>query len=314
MNEIIPITGLVIVLVGPTAIGKTALSLDLANQFDCEIISVDSMQVYRLMDIGTAKASLEERAKVPHHLIDVVDPDEEYDAARFVRDASAAIREIHGRGRVALLTGGTGLYLRGLFHGLFQDIATDLNIREQLKDELTLLGNNKLHEELKVIDQISAKRIHPNDSQRLVRALEIYRSTGKTWSEHLHEHDQQRHKRFTNSLQIGLTCDRKILHERINLRTRIMLNQGLEQEVLSLLERGYKADLKSMQSIGYRHMNEYLQGKYDRNECERLLARDTRRYAKRQYTWFSSNKEIQWHEASARDTVLKKTEDWIRRI
>ncbi len=310
MSDLSQITAPVLVLVGPTAIGKTALSLEIAHQYDCEIVSIDSMQVYRFMDIGTAKASVEEMAAVPHHLIDVADPDEEYDAARFVRDAMVAINEIHGRGRVALLSGGTGLYLRALFQGLFQDQVSNPAIRAELERELALHGNENLHEELSVIDCVSAERIHKNDTHRLLRALEVYRATGKPWSVHLREHQQAQKVRFTNCLQIGLTCERNLLHERINLRTRMMLEGGLEQEVNELLARGYGPELKSMQSIGYRHMNQYLQGLWGLDECERLLARDTRRYAKRQYTWFSSSKDLQWFATDKPEAVLAVVKKW----
>lgn len=302
-----------LVLVGPTAIGKTELSLQLAEQFNCEIVSVDSMQVYRYMDIGTAKVSIEERARIPHHLIDVVEPDAEYDAACFVRDAMLAIADIHGRGRVPLLTGGTGLYLRALVDGLSADIGQFPAIRDQLQQRLTSAGSDKLHEELCRCDRISAERINKNDTHRLLRALEIYQATGKPWSEHIALHQQQKTSRFSNILQIGLACDRDLLYQRIDMRTTLMLNSGLEQEVKGLIARGYSPQLKSMQAIGYRHMNNYLSNVWDMPETVRLLARDTRRYAKRQYTWFAASLDLEWFEVKNHEGIIKRIAGWIGR-
>jgi tRNA dimethylallyltransferase len=300
----------VLVLVGPTAIGKTELSLQLAEQFHCEIVSVDSMQVYRFMDIGTAKVNIFERARIPHHLIDMVDPDEEYDAACFVRDAMRAIEDIHGRGRVPLLTGGTGLYLRALIDGLSAGIGQFPEIREQLQQWLTSVGSDKLHEELCRCDRISAERINANDTHRLLRALEIFQATGRPWSEHIALHQQQKTPRFSNMLQIGLTCDRELLYRRIDMRTTLMLGSGLEQEVKGLIGRGYNPQLKSMQSIGYRHMSNYINNIWDITETERLLARDTRRYAKRQYTWFAANPALEWFEVQDHKRIRERIAGW----
>ncbi len=314
MNESPAITGPVLVLVGPTAIGKTELSLLLAERFDCEIISVDSMQVYRYMDVGTAKVSLAERARMPHHLIDMVAPDEDYDAAAFVRDALQAINQIHKRGRVPLLTGGTGLYLRALIDGLSAEIGHFPEIREQLRQRLALDGPHVLHEELQKSDRFSAERINANDTHRLLRALEILQATGKPWSTHISEHQSQKSRRFTNIMQIGLTCDRDLLYKRIDRRTSLMLASGLEQEVKELLARGYGPQLKSMQAIGYRHMHNYLQNIWDLAETERLLARDTRRYAKRQYTWFGTNAELEWFDVLAHRAIENRINDWTAGI
>lgn len=301
-----PITTPIIVLVGPTAIGKTALSLDLANEFDCEIISMDSMQVYRHMDIGTAKVTEEERRGVIHHLIDIVEPDEDYDAQHFVRDSLTAIRAISQRGKLPLLTGGTGLYLKALVEGLFDDIGEYPEIRGKLKRQQEKHGTSKLHDELVACDCISAKRIHPNDTHRVLRALEIYHGTGRPWSEHLLLQNKNRPtSRFSSLIQLALTSDRERLYERINQRTQIMLNEGLIEETEKLLNMGFGASLKSMSAIGYRHGVLYLAGETDFDETERTLARDTRRYAKRQYTWFNRNKNLRWFEVSKPDVVKK---------
>ncbi len=295
-----------IALVGPTAIGKTRLSIDLAKEFNCEIVGVDSMQVYKLMDIGTAKITKEEMEGVPHHLIDIVFPDEHYDAARFAKDADEAIKAISAKGKIPLLTGGTGLYLKAFTEGLFDDIKVDQDIRDNLKNRLKSEGLAKLNDELAVCDKVSAERIHPNDSFRIVRALEIYHSTGLPWSVHIENHRRQNSINRPDVVIIGLTCERSRLYERINVRTKIMLDSGFEQEVRALIENGYGPELKSMSSIGYRHMCSYLAGSIDCDELYETLARDTRRYAKRQYTWFNKVEGLQWFEVSDDDLIKKQ--------
>ncbi len=304
-----------LVLVGPTAIGKTDLSLILARRYDCEIVSVDSMQVYRHMDIGTAKASVDERSEIPHHLIDIVDPDENYDAAQFALDGLQAIRDIHSRGKIPLLTGGTGLYLRALFEGIFPGVPVDEKTRQILKDRLLAEGPSKLHEELSLCDSVSAKRIHTNDSQRLLRALEIFYVSGIPWSEHLAHHKEVTEGvQFTNALQIGLTMDRQKLYQRINTRCDQMVECGLEDEVRKLLAMGYDRQLKSFGSIGYRHILNYIDGYWTKEEALRLLARDTRRYAKRQYTWFSRLTDLQWFDVAEKQKILQTVEDWFAKL
>ncbi len=301
-----------LVLVGPTAVGKTDLSLTIAGQYDCEIISVDSMQIYRHMDIGTAKASLAERSKIPHHLIDIVDPDENYDAARFARDGLQVLRDIHSRGKIPLLTGGTGLYLRALFEGIFPGVPVNNEIRQKLKERLLSEGPSKLHEELSVWDKYSAERIHKNDSQRLLRALEIFYISGKPWSEHIKAYKEQAQGvSFKNALQIGLTTDRTKLYQRINKRCDLMIESGLEEEVRKLLNMGYSRQLKALGSIGYRHMLNYLEGSWPLDETIRLLSRDTRRYAKRQYTWFSSLEDLWWFDVADKHKILQTIETWF---
>ena len=308
-----PIRQPVLVLVGPTAIGKTALSLELATTFGCEIVSMDSMQVYRYMDIGTAKATKDERRKIPHHLIDVADPDEEYDAERFVKDSCKVIKDILTRNKTPLITGGTGLYLRALTEGLFDGGMQYPELRAQLKERLANEGSSILHEELKLYDHISAERININDTQRLIRALEIYHGSGTPWSQHLFfQAEKKKIARFTNILQIGLTCERAILYERINRRCCVMIHAGLEQEVQGLLGDGYHAELKPMKSIGYRHMVNSLKGIWDKQEMERYLARDTRHYAKRQFTWFHNTANIHWFDVSAPSKIIGFIADWHR--
>jgi len=301
----------IIILLGPTAIGKTALSLELAQTFDCEIVSVDSMQVYRFMDIGTAKATPVERATVPHHLIDIIDPDEQYDAARFFQDARDAITRIHSRNKLPLLTGGTGLYLKVLSEGLFNALPTDQTIRDALKKRAECEGLDALHQELALHDQLSAQRIHINDEQRTLRALEILMTTGIPWSQHIIEQSQQNNTNLlSNSIYIGLTCERQTLYSRINHRCRLMLDNGLVEETASLLERGYSKDLNPLQAIGYRHAINNLEGKWRPTETYEFLARDTRRYAKRQYTWFNKIKKIEWYNSPSIDEIVARIKRW----
>jgi len=305
------VTDPVIVLIGPTAVGKTDLSLDLAERFSCEIISVDSMQVYRFMDVGTAKPTLQERRGIRHHLLDIADPDEQYNAARFVRDALAAVEAITAAGKTPLLTGGTGLYLKALLEGLFAlEGVGDESIRARLTEKLREEGREELYDELRSVDPESAARIHINDTQRLLRALEIFRATGKTWTSLLRSQDQPP-VRFANILQIGLTCDRRILNERIERRSQAMFAGGLVEEAEKLQEMGYAPTLPSMQAIGYRHVNNYLAGLWDREETLRLLIRDTRRYAKRQMTWFAGNRAIEWFARDDRQQVVHRTAAWL---
>ncbi len=277
----------IIVLVGPTAIGKTALSFQLADRFDCEIISMDSMQVYRHMDIGTAKPSIKEQQNCPHHLVDIVDPDEQYNAARFVEDCLDAIGKISSREKIPLITGGTGLYLSSLLNGLCEIIHVSDEVRAGLKEKFNAPESPDPYEELSRIDPLSAARIHKNDRQRILRGLEIYYSTGVTWSDYL---EQQRKRgalvRFSCLFAVYLDCPRDILYRRISRRTDTMLAEGLVEEVEKLRNMGYGSGLASMQSIGYRHVNQFLDGHWDREKMKSLLARDTRRYAKRQITWF----------------------------
>lgn len=307
------ITTPVLVVVGPTAIGKTALALGLAERFDAEIISVDSMQVFRHMNLGTAKPRSEELARVRHHCIDVVDPDEPYDAARFARDAEAAIRDIGQRGRVALVTGGTGLYLRALLHGLFEALPVDQQLREELRLRLDTEGSDRLYQELEKIDPQSAARLHPHDQQRLLRALEIALQTGESWSKKI-ENQEDKDGKFKHCMQIGLTCERELLYQRINLRTRLMLDQGLEDEVRGLLAMGHGPELKPMQSIGYRHILNFIHGTWSCEDCERLLARDTRRYAKRQYTWFNREEALHWFDRSDQEGIAARVGQWLDRM
>ena len=312
-SSLFPIAAPVIALMGPTAIGKTALSIKLAKEFDLEIISVDSMQVYRSMDIGTAKITKEEMQGIKHYLIDVVDPDANFDAVMFEKLALEAIQTIQHHGKGVLLTGGTGLYLKSLVEGLSQELPTFPDIREQLHRELQENGAETLHKELSLVDCLSAKRIHKNDTHRLIRGLEIFRGTGKAWSEYLTDHAkvQGQFQRFAALLTIGLTCERAHLYKRIEHRTDIMLQQGFEKEVERLIRQGYNLDCKSMRSIGYSHMYQYLTEQYGFERMKELLTRDTRRYAKRQYTWFNRMNDLIWVERTDDEKVFALVKNFL---
>lgn len=284
----------IVVICGPTGIGKTASAIRLAQKFNGEIISADSMQIYKYMDIGTAKPSLEEQAGVCHHLIDIIEPDENFDAARFARIANKKVIQLYEKGIIPFVAGGTGMYIKALVYGMFKAEPVNPQIRRQIKADAALLGSQVLHEQLNKYDPETAKKIHPNDTYRIIRALEIYESTGKKISEY-HKQHRFSNERF-NVLKIGLTMNREKLYNRINQRVDNMIDQGLEQEVRTLLNKGYSPDLKSMQSIGYRHMNDFIQKKITKDETRLTMKRDTRRYAKRQFTWFGADMQIIWTE------------------
>jgi len=303
-NTLIPI----VVLAGPTAVGKTELSLQIAEELDAEIIGVDSMQVYKYMDIGTAKPSPAERGRVPHHLIDYVDPAEEYNVSRFIQDAEEIIEDIHSRGKTALMTGGTGLYFKSFFEGIFELPEIDKKVRLSLMKRLQADGNESLYQELKSYDDESARRIHPNDTSRLIRALEIYLGTGKSRTDFLRVQRKRNGRPKTTHyvpIKFCLNLDRDQLYARINKRVDIMIDQGLQAEVEKLLDMGYDSSIQSMQSLGYRHMVEFLQGNWSWEDFRRYLARDTRRYAKRQLTWFRKDNEMRWVSPKDADLIMK---------
>ncbi|MFP4532095.1 MAG: tRNA (adenosine(37)-N6)-dimethylallyltransferase MiaA [Desulfobacterales bacterium] len=282
----------IVVIGGPTGIGKTELSLKLAETFHGGIVSADSMQIYRFMDIGTAKPGPVERKRALHFMIDVADPDEPYDAARFAGEARDCIAELTGRGMLPFVIGGTGFYINALLYGLCEARPASAEIRKQLRRELEISGSCVLYERLADCDPEAAGRIHPNDSYRVIRALEVYQLTGQPMSAYQQAHGFQ--ELPFDALKICLTIDREILYARINQRVDEMLSQGLLAEVRELLEKGYSAELNSMKSIGYRHMADYIQGRLDWEEAVSLMKRDTRRYAKRQLVWFRKDPGFKW--------------------
>jgi len=281
-----------IVLVGPTAVGKTAFSLKAAEAFPIEIISGDSVQVYRGMDVGSAKASPAERAVVPHHMIDVLDPDEPFTVADFKASVEALIRDIQSRGRLPMIVGGTGLYIESVVYDYrFPEAVADEAARERWSRLADERGSAALHELLRERDPASAARIHPNDRKRLVRALEVIDATGRPLS----EQSEKRSKRSPYDLcMIGLTMERELLYERINRRVDAMLQEGLIDEVRGLLARGCDRSLPSMQAIGYKEIAAYLAGETSLEEAVYQLKRNTRHFAKRQLSWFRAMPQIRW--------------------
>lgn len=293
----------ILVICGPTASGKSDLALQLAHQLDGEIVNADSMQVYRGMNIGTAKPTPGQQEGIPHHLIDIIRPDHPFSAADFAEAADAAIREINSRGKRVLVVGGTGLYIRSLLKGLVDSPGGSEQVRDELRAEARERGNQAMLDELHRVDPELAARMHPNNLVRIIRALEVFRTTGVPLSRYQQDHafSGQRY----HSLQIGIHVDRPLLYNRIDERVDRMLEQGLVQEVQELLEAGFGRDSKAMRAIGYKEMTAYLAGEYGLDEAVRLIKRDTRHYAKRQLTWFNADKDIIWLEYPSKfDTIL----------
>jgi len=299
----------VIVVCGPTGIGKTRTAIHLAERFHGEIIGADSMQIYRWMDIGTAKPTPAEQACVRHHMVDIVDPDTPYDAARYARDAGNVIRELLDRGVVPIVAGGTGLYIKALIYGLFDSRPPDPDIRRSLEDLADAQGPSYLHTQLAACDPQAAAGIHVNDRFRIIRALETYQATGRPISDHQRQH-RFAQPRFATA-KVGLIMPREDIYARIDRRVDQMVAEGLLEEVRGLLARGYRPELKSMQSIGYRHMADHLNKGVDWEETLRLLKRDTRRYAKRQLTWFRADPEMVWIAPSQIGSLQSAIESFL---
>lgn len=299
----------VVIISGPTASGKSSLGVELALSLGGEIINADSMQVYRGMDVGTAKPTLEEQKGIPHHLLDVVDPDEDFNAATFRSMALALVREICSRGKICLVVGGTGLYIKALLGGLFRSPPADPRLREMLRLECENHGSTRLYERLKLLDPESASRVHPNDKVRIIRSLEIIHLTNRRPSELSREHGFR--DRALGALKLCLKINREELYHRINRRSAAMLRAGLVGETESLLSKGYSSQLKPMKSIGYRHIVKYLEGTWSLAEATRNLQRDTRRYAKRQLTWFRADPEFTWISPDDFDLASKKIRGFL---
>ena len=295
----------IILLAGPTAVGKTALALDLALHLGTEIVNADSMQVYRYMDVGTAKPTPRQRALVPHHLLDVADPDEPIDAARYAELARPVIEVLQGRGKIPLIVGGTGLYMKILTRGICSGAPGDPELKQQLLRELEDRGLASLHQELREVDPDAGERIHPHDRQRIMRALEVYRLTGVPLS--LRQAQHRFNERIYRSVKIFLYRERNVLYERINRRVLQMMDQGLLEEVQGLLARGFRAELKPMQSLGYKQMAAHLLGIYSRDFAISEIQRATRQYAKRQLTWFRGDPEFRCFHPDSRNEIL----EWI---
>lgn len=286
----------ILVVTGPTATGKTALSVELAKKLGGEIVSADSMQIYRGMDIGTAKVTKAEMQNIPHHMIDIADPSEDYSVSRYVEEADAAVRGILSRGRLPIVAGGTNLYIDSLIAGLdFAEKAEDAALRESLNKQYDDIGGEAMLEHLRGFDPERAAKLHPADKRRIVRAVEIYILTGETITRH-DEETKKRPKRY-DAVKIALTfADRAVLYDRINARVDKMVSDGLFDEVKGLLDSGLSPESTSMQAIGYKEPAAYFRGEMSRDEAIELIKLSSRRYAKRQLTWLRRDTTVLWHE------------------
>ena len=287
-----------VILTGPTAVGKTALSIKLASEIGGEIISADSMQVYRQMDIGSAKIKPEEMGGIPHHLIDILEPEEEFNVCLFEKLALEAMEQIYERGHIPVVVGGTGFYIQALLYQIdFTEEETDTAYRDKLWRLGEEKGNHYLHELLRKVDPESAEEIHENNRKRVIRALEFYENCGKPIS--THNKEQRQKTSAYNSCYFVLTDDRKKLYERIESRVDQMLSKGLVDEVRTLKERGCNASMVSMQGLGYKEILEYLDGRCSLLEAVEKIKKETRHFAKRQLTWFRREKDVIWLDKQA---------------
>jgi tRNA dimethylallyltransferase len=298
----------ILIIAGPTAVGKTDASILLAQEWGAEIVSADSLQIYRGMDIGTAKPSPGQRRLVYHHMIDIVDPGQPYSVGDYYRDARAAIDAILSSGSIPIVVGGTGLYIRALMRGLFHGPTADIELRERLLQKEAEGGEGTLYSDLVRLDSEAAVKIHPNDLRRTVRALEVYYLRDRKISEIQREHafkDQPYQFRL-----LFIVRGRSELYPRIEQRVDQMIADGLEDEVKGLMEKGYGEGLISMQGLGYKHFIDFFRGRTSREEAIAFLKRDTKRYAKRQFTWFRREAEAVWVDI----TGLVRTEEIAARI
>jgi len=282
-----------IILTGSTAVGKTTTSIELAKRIGGEIISADSMQVYKHMNIGSAKIKPSEMAGIPHYLIDVLDPREEFNVVRFKEMALQALEKIYSKGKIPIVVGGTGFYIQALLYDIdFTENTEDSDYRQGLENALKTHGNSYLHDQLKEVDPGAAREIHPNNTKRVIRALEFYHSSGQRISEH-NEKERQKQSPY-NFLYFVLNDIRTLLYERINTRVDGMIEHGLVEEVIKLKNMGLTRDTVSMQGLGYKEIMAYLDGEITLEEAVTLLKRDTRHFAKRQLTWFRREKDVIW--------------------
>lgn len=295
----------VIAIVGPTAVGKTRLSIEVAKKFGGEIISGDSMQVYKGMDIGTAKIKKEEMAGIPHHMIDIKSPNEDFSVADFQYYVQKYIEEISARNHIPIIVGGSGLYIQAVLQNYnFSKEKRDDALTKRLEDEMKQKGIEPLFDRLKTIDPNQAEKIHPNNFRRVLRALEIFEKTGLTMTEY---QKQQASSSPYESLLIGLEMDRELLYKRINQRVDGMVREGLLEEVKGLIEKGYE-NYQSMKAIGYKELIPYFTGEVPLETSIELLKRNSRRYAKRQYTWFKNKMDVNWYELTP-STMTEKFND-----
>jgi len=286
----------VIVIGGPTGSGKTYLSIQIAALLRTEIISADSRQIYKKLNIGTAKPSQKDLRDVKHYLIDILNPDENYDASKFSVDAENVITKLLAEGKTPIVTGGTGLYIKALIDGIAESARKDKDLRTELLKKKEQFGNDYLYNELKKIDSVSASKMLPQNWKRIIRALEVFYSTGKPIWQH---HNAQDPKTNFSFYQLGLLWDRNILYNNINKRVDNMINHGLVEEVENILNDGYDKSLNSLNTVGYKEVISYLDGEITLDRAIELIKRNTRHYAKRQMTWFNADKRINWCQISS---------------
>ena len=302
-----------IVLTGPTAVGKTELSIALAHHLNGSIISADSMQVYRYMDIGTAKIMPEEMDGIKHYLVDALEPDEEFNVVRFQKMAKQAMNEIYQQGKIPIVVGGTGFYIQALLNDInFEETKESASFRAELEQYAKDFGAEALHVKLREVDEVSANLIHPNNIKRVIRALEFYKETGQPISQHNEE--EKKRKSPYDFRYFVLTNDRQVLYDRIEHRIDLMVSNGLIQEVQSLKEKGYTRDLVSMQGLGYKEILAYLDGECSLEEAIYILKRDTRHFAKRQLTWFRREEDVIWldkQEYPDTDSLLNRIKEFL---
>ncbi|RHT40400.1 tRNA (adenosine(37)-N6)-dimethylallyltransferase MiaA [Firmicutes bacterium AM31-12AC] len=282
-----------VILTGPTAVGKTKASIGLAKAIGGEIISADSMQVYKQMDIGSAKIKPSEMDGIPHYLVDILEPDEEFHVVLFQQMAKQAIQKIYEKGKIPILVGGTGFYIQAVLYDIdFSENEKDTSYREELEKLAQTKGAEYLHDLLREVDEKSAQDIHANNVKRVIRALEYFHQTG----EKISEHNEEQRKKVSpyNFSYFVLNDERAHLYEKINLRVDQMINEGLVREVQSLKEKGYTRDMVSMQGLGYKEMLDYLDNKCSLEEAVEIIKRDTRHFAKRQITWFKRESDVTW--------------------
>lgn len=287
-----------VILAGPTAVGKTELSIRLAKRINGAIISADSMQVYKYMDIGSAKIMPDEMEGVKHYLIDELDPSDEFNIVRFQQMAKDSLKEIYANGQIPIVAGGTGFYIQALLYDIdFTHQDSDEAFRKEMADYAAEYGTEALHEKLKEIDPVSYKTIHANNTKRVIRALEYYRMTGQPIS----AHNEQEHQKVSpyNFAYFVLTDDRKHLYDRIDYRVDLMMKKGLVDEVKNLYDMGYHKDMVSMQGLGYKELLSYLDGECSLEEAVYIIKRETRHFAKRQLTWFRRERDVIWLDKSA---------------
>lgn len=302
-----------LILLGPTAVGKTELSLGLADIFDAEIISADSMQIYKDMNIGTAKLEKDKRKEIPHHMIDIISPQEKFSVADYKKEADRLIEKIVRKRKIPLMVGGTGLYINAVVDGfMLPEMEIDQNLRQELREKAKKQGNEYVHNILAEIDPSLAEKLHPNDLRRVIRGIEIYEKTGKTKT--YYKREQEKRPDRYKTLKIGLTRERDELYDRINQRVDEMIEAGLLEEVKFIKEK-YGQSKTAVQALGYKEILSYFAGKYDFDEALRIIKRDSRHLAKKQLTFFKRDEKINWFNLSntSTETVIEEIKNIIKK-